>query len=71
MNENTAAPLTVADNEILAGHVIAAIKAIREHLGCPLQEALLAFHDRHEVLRLEQPDAFALAPDEYGTGFYS
>ncbi|MEV6572016.1 hypothetical protein [Streptomyces sp. NPDC051577] len=64
MDENTPADLTVADGEILAGRPISAIKAIRDHLGCPLQEAILAYHDRWEVLRRERPDAFAVPPEQ-------
>ncbi|MER5775698.1 hypothetical protein ABT144_15690 [Streptomyces sp. NPDC002039] len=65
MNEKPAVPLTVADSEILAGRTISAIKTIHEHLGRSLQEAVLAYHDRWEVLRREQPDAFAEALDDH------
>ncbi|MER5730967.1 hypothetical protein ABT084_22035 [Streptomyces sp. NPDC002138] len=71
MNENTAASISIADSEILAGRIIHGIKAMREHLGCSLQDAFLAFHARYEALRLEEPDAFTVAPGEYWTGFYS
>ncbi|MFJ8018138.1 hypothetical protein [Streptomyces sp. NPDC096339] len=71
MNENAQPPVTVADGEILAGRILPGIKAIREHLGCPLKDALLAFHARYEELRQEQPGAFAKTPDEYWSGFYS
>lgn len=65
MKEDAPEPVTVADREILAGRTISAIKAIRDHLGCPLPEAVLTYHHRCEVLRLEQPDAFAVAPEEH------
>ncbi|MFD3700223.1 hypothetical protein ACFWUZ_29555 [Streptomyces sp. NPDC058646] len=71
MSETPPTPVTVADSEIFAGRILPGIKAIREHLGCSLQEAFLTFHERYEVLQREQPDAFAVAPDEYWTGFYS
>ncbi|MFE0577841.1 hypothetical protein [Streptomyces sp. NPDC058874] len=71
MSETPPASVTVADGEIFAGRILPGIKAIREHLGCSLQEALLTFHERYEVLQCEQPETFAVAPDEYWTGFYS
>ncbi|MER6520592.1 hypothetical protein ACFWHQ_31750 [Streptomyces sp. NPDC060334] len=64
MKENVPAPLTIADGEILAGRTISAIKTIHEHLGRSLQEAVLVYHDRCDVLRREQPDAFAVALDD-------
>ncbi|MGW1515730.1 hypothetical protein [Streptomyces sp. NPDC002287] len=71
MSENAPPPITVADREIFAGRILPGIKAIREDLGCSLQEAFLTFHARYEVLQLEQPDAFAVARGEYWAGFYS
>ncbi|MFD8291330.1 hypothetical protein ACFV2B_24335 [Streptomyces lavendulae] len=62
MNESARAAVTVADEKILAGHILPAIRAIRTHLGCSLQEAVLAFHDRHEALRRERPGAFTGPP---------
>ncbi|MFE3767324.1 hypothetical protein ACFXPI_36825 [Streptomyces sp. NPDC059104] len=71
MDENAPAPLTVADADIFAGRILPGIRAMRAHLGCPLNEALLAFHARYEVLRLEQPDTFTVSADEYWAGFIS
>ncbi|MFG3486342.1 hypothetical protein [Streptomyces sp. NPDC047972] len=71
MSETPPTSVAVADGEIFAGGILPGIKAIREHLGCSLQEAFLTSHERYEVLQREQPEAFAMAPDEYWTGFYS
>ncbi|MEU6755404.1 hypothetical protein [Streptomyces sp. NPDC046685] len=71
MSETPPPPVTVADSEILAGLILPGVKAIREHLGCSLHEALRAFHERYEVLQREQPEAFVVAPGEYWSGFYS
>ncbi|MFE9631598.1 hypothetical protein [Streptomyces sp. NPDC006463] len=71
MDENASAPVTIADGEILAGRILPGIKAMREHLGCSLQDAFLAFYARYEVLQRERPEAFTMAPEGYWVGFYS
>ncbi|MGW6685780.1 hypothetical protein [Streptomyces sp. NPDC054961] len=71
MDENAPAPVTVADGEILTRRILPGIKIMREHLGCSLQAAFLAFHARYEVLRRERPEDFTLAPEEYWEGFSS
>lgn len=71
MSDHATPSVTVADDDILAGRILPGIKALREHLGCPLKDALVAFTDRYEVLRLERPSEFLKAPDDYWEGFYS
>ncbi len=71
MNDSSPAPTTVADDYILAGRILLGIKALREHHGCPLQDAFTAFTDRYEVLRRETPDHFSQTHEEYWEGFSS
>ncbi|GHH87630.1 hypothetical protein [Streptomyces capitiformicae] len=71
MDENTPDVVTVADDDILANRILPGIRALREHLGCSLQEALIMFTERYEVLRVERPDEFSQPRDEYWNGFYS
>ncbi|GLV88349.1 hypothetical protein Slala03_80380 [Streptomyces lavendulae subsp. lavendulae] len=49
----TAGPLSFADNEILGGMTINAIKLIRDHLGCSIHEALDILQSRSEQLLRE------------------
>ncbi|MER5689566.1 hypothetical protein [Streptomyces sp. NPDC002205] len=65
------AAIDVADDRIIAQHIIRGLMVIREHLGCSLHEALDIFAARYEVLRIEHPDAFVCSRDEYWVGFYS
>ncbi|MEU0038979.1 hypothetical protein [Streptomyces sp. NPDC006333] len=65
------AAIDVADDQILAKHIVRGLMVIREHLGCSVHEALDVFAARYEVLRVERPDDFACGRDEYGIGFYS
>ncbi|MER7955712.1 hypothetical protein [Streptomyces sp. NPDC096030] len=71
MSDQSPPLITVADDDILARRILPGIKALREHLGCSLQDALIAFTDRYEILRLERPSEFSEAPDTYWDGFYS
>lgn len=52
----TAGPLSFADEEILSGTTIKAIKLFREHLGCSIHEALDILQSRSELLRREHAD---------------
>ncbi|NXY98744.1 hypothetical protein HYE82_31075 [Streptomyces sp. BR123] len=71
MDNSSPAPVTVADDYIFACRILLGIKALREHLGCPLQDAFVAFTDRYEVLRRERPDCFSQTHEEYWEGFHS
>ncbi|MCX4692485.1 hypothetical protein [Streptomyces sp. NBC_01408] len=71
MNDSSPAPITVADNYIFACRILLGIKTLREHLGCPLQDAFIAFTERYEVLRRESPDRSSLTPEECWEGFHS
>ncbi|MFG2949844.1 hypothetical protein [Streptomyces adustus] len=66
----SALPASV-DRDILDHRIMFAIIAIREALGCTIHEAIDVFAARYEELRRDRPDDFAVAPDEYGRGFYS
>lgn len=59
------------DRDILDNRIISALGTIREALGCTLHQALDAFVQRYEELRLERPDDFILSREEYGRDFYS
>ncbi|MFJ4523202.1 hypothetical protein ACIP4Y_19965 [Streptomyces sp. NPDC088810] len=65
------AAVDIADEQILNAQIILGIKALREHLGCSLHDALKAFRDRYEVLREERPDDFVCGRAEYWAGFFS
>ncbi|MFE9929795.1 hypothetical protein [Streptomyces sp. NPDC005533] len=52
----TVGPLSFADNEILSGTTIKAIKLFRDHLGCSIHDALAILQSRSEHLRREQGD---------------
>lgn len=52
----TAGPLSFADNEILSGMTIKAVKLFRDHLGCSIHEALDILQSRSEHLRRKQSD---------------
>ena len=71
MSDSIPTPITVADDHILARRILPGIRTLREHLDCSLQDALTAFTDRYEVLRLERPDDFSETPEDYWDGFYS
>jgi hypothetical protein len=71
MSDKSLPLITVADDDILARRILPGIRALKEHLGCSLQDALIAFTDRYEVLRLERPNEFSEVPDEYWDGFES
>ncbi|MEU8843341.1 hypothetical protein AB0D97_30155 [Streptomyces roseus] len=49
----TAGPLSFADEEILGGMTIKAIKLIRDHLGCSIHEALDILQSRSQQLLRE------------------
>ncbi|MFF4664655.1 hypothetical protein [Streptomyces sp. NPDC001282] len=61
----------VADDMIVAGRIILGLKALRDHLGCSLHEALDAYVARYEVLRRERPADFTKSHQEYWANFYS
>ncbi|MFC5220724.1 hypothetical protein [Streptomyces coerulescens] len=65
------ATVSLVDDQILANQIIPGIKTLRDHLDCPLHEALKVFVARYEVLRAERPEDFACGHEEYWTGFYS
>ncbi|MEU1519742.1 hypothetical protein ABZ490_47820 [Streptomyces sp. NPDC005811] len=65
------AAVDFADEQILTNQIIRGLKALREHLGCSLQEALEVFVARYEVLRAERPGDFVCGHDEYWSGFFS
>lgn len=64
MSDPSTPSTTVADDHILARRSIPAIKALREHLGCSLQDAVTAYEDRYEALRLEHPDVLPKLLDD-------
>ncbi|QIY96005.1 hypothetical protein HEP87_20710 [Streptomyces sp. S1D4-11] len=66
----TALPAGV-DRDIFDHRVLFAIKTIRDTLGCTIHEAIDVFAVRHEELRRDRPDDFAVGPEEYGRDFYS
>ncbi|MGW2443847.1 hypothetical protein [Streptomyces sp. NPDC001675] len=61
----------VADGMIVAGRIIPGVKALRDHLGCSLHEALDVYVTRYEVLRRERPVDFTKSHEEYWANFYS
>ncbi|MER7169971.1 hypothetical protein [Streptomyces mesophilus] len=61
----------IADDEIVAGRILLGIKAIRDHLGCSLHEALDAYVSRYQALRLERPTDFSVSHEQYWANFYS
>ncbi|MFK4099898.1 hypothetical protein ACI2L1_07425 [Streptomyces sp. NPDC019531] len=65
------AAVDIADDHILDKRIILGLIALREHLGCSLQEALDVFGARYEALRKDRPDDFVCGPDEYWAGFFS
>ncbi|MET7691005.1 hypothetical protein ABZT06_24005 [Streptomyces sp. NPDC005483] len=65
------AAVDIADAQILNNRIILGLSALREHLGCSLQEALDVFSARYEALRRDRPDDFVCGPDEYWAGFFS
>lgn len=66
-----AASVDFADDHILGNKKIPGLIALRERLGCSLEEALDIFTARYETLRGERPDDFVCGPDEYWAGFIS
>ncbi|MFC8981116.1 barstar family protein [Streptomyces sp. NPDC057131] len=52
----TAGPLSFADEEILGGRNVEAVKLFRDHLGCSIQEALDVLQSRSAYLHREHPD---------------
>jgi hypothetical protein len=58
------------DPEILAGHKLLAILAIKAS-GASLTEALHLLNERYELLRQTRPNDFSVPPDRYWDGFYS
>ncbi|OQD57855.1 hypothetical protein BM536_000090 [Streptomyces phaeoluteigriseus] len=71
MSDKSLPLIAVADDDILARRILPGTRALKEHLGCSLQDALIAFTDRYEVLRLERPNEFSEVPDEYWDDFES
>ncbi|WP_435613601.1 hypothetical protein [Streptomyces sp. bgisy159] len=65
------ATVDVADEEILSSQILRGLKALRDHLGCSLHEALDVLAARYEVLRVERPGDFICGHDEYWAGFHS
>ncbi|MFE0629439.1 hypothetical protein ACFW3D_21075 [Streptomyces sp. NPDC058864] len=65
------ASVDVADEQILARKIILGHKALMNHLGCSLQEAIHIYAARYEVLRVQRPEDFVCSGDEYWDGFYS
>ncbi|MET8570372.1 hypothetical protein [Streptomyces sp. NPDC004783] len=61
----------VADGEIIAGRILLGIKALRDHLGCSLHEALDAYTRRYEQLRRERPADFSSSHEDYWKNFYA
>ncbi len=59
------------DEDIVAGRIVRALKAIRDARGCSIPQAIDVFADRYELLRRTRPNDFTLSPEEYGRGFYS
>ncbi|MFJ8546939.1 hypothetical protein ACIRFH_34190 [Streptomyces sp. NPDC093586] len=61
----------VADDEIIAGRILLGVKALRDHLGCSLHEALDAYSTRYEQLRRERPADFSSSHEDYWKNFHS
>ncbi|MGV9344438.1 hypothetical protein ACWDSD_06420 [Streptomyces spiralis] len=62
--------IDVADGEIIAGRIILGIKALRDHLGCSLHEALDVYTTRYDQLRRERPADFSISHEDYWKSFY-
>ncbi|MEU6051144.1 barstar family protein [Streptomyces xanthochromogenes] len=65
----TAGPLSFADDEILTGMTIKALKMFRDHLGCSIHEALDILQSRSEHLPREQSDGYMTGRASQATGF--
>ncbi|RMI31711.1 hypothetical protein [Nocardia stercoris] len=59
------------DEDIYAGRVVAAIKALRDAYGYSIHQGIDAVSERYQLLRREHPERFTVGPQEWGQNFYS
>ncbi len=68
---STPLPETELDELIFANQIIKAIGLLRERNGLSIPNALKAFTNRYNELRVSEPSRFVCDHDKYWEGFYS